>query len=101
MATPAGDNGQKDKAYETVKSALIGILFLIAGWSYNSQTKLEDRLYQMSASVQTEAKAQAMEDRISRSIETRFSDLSTRLDLLLKLVQKIRKGSDKTIIKSY
>lgn len=92
MATPAGDNGQKDKAYETVKSALIGILFLIAGWSYNSQTKLEDRLYQMSASVQTEAKAQAMEDRISRSIETRFSDLSTRLDLLLKLVQKDQEG---------
>lgn len=75
------------KAYETVKSALIALLFLIAGWSYNSIQKLEERLYTMQATAMTQQSATQLEERISRSIEVRFSDLSSRLDLLLKLVQ--------------
>lgn len=76
------------KAYETVKSALIALLFLIAGWSYNSIQRLEERLYAMQSSTMTQASAQQMEDRISRSIEVRFSDLSSRLDLLLQIVRQ-------------
>lgn len=86
--TPPDSNSGRDKAaYETVKSALIALLFLIAGWSWNSIQKLEDRLYLMQSTAMTQASATQLEERISRSIEVRFSDLSSRLDLLLKLVQ--------------
>jgi len=80
-------NEAREKSFETLKSALIGVLFLVVGWIWNGQQKLEERLYQMSATAMTEQKAQSLEDRISRSIEVRFSDLSNRLDLILRLVQ--------------
>lgn len=80
-------NAQRDKSYESIKSALIALLFLLAGYFYNSINRVEERLYSMQAVTMTQASAQSMEDRISRSIEVRFSDLSSRLDLLLKLVQ--------------
>ena len=80
-------NSQRDKSYETVRSALIALLFLIAGWSYNSIQRLEERLYTMQSTAMTQAAASQLEERISRSIETRMADLSTRLDLILKLVQ--------------
>lgn len=86
MSGPA-NNDQREKSYETVKSALIALLFLIAGWSYNSIQRLEERLYTMQATAMTQASAQQLEERISRSIEVRFADLSNRLDLILKLVQ--------------
>jgi len=41
----------------------------------------------MQATAMTQQSATQLEERISRSIEVRFSDLSSRLDLLLKLVQ--------------
>lgn len=81
------NNSQREKSIETLKSALIGLLFLIAGWNYNSMGKLEERLYTMSSNAMTQSNAQQLEERISRSIEVRFSDLSNRLDLILKLVQ--------------
>lgn len=81
------DNNHREKNFETLKSALIGILFLIVGWIWNGQQRIEDKLYQINATAMTETKAQSLEDRISRSIDVRFSDLSNRLDLILKLVQ--------------
>lgn len=80
-------NAQREKSYESIKSALIALLFLLAGYFYNSINRVEERLYTMQSITMTQASAQSMEDRISRSIEVRFSDLSSRLDLLLKLVQ--------------
>lgn len=87
MPSSADANSQREKSYETVKSALIALLFLVAGWNYNSTQKLEERLYTMQSTAMTQASASQLEERISRSIEVRFSDLSSRLDLLLKLVQ--------------
>lgn len=81
------ENSHREKNFETLKSALIGILFLIVGWIWNGQQRIEDKLYQINATAMTETKAQSLEDRISRSIDVRFSDLSNRLDLILKLVQ--------------
>jgi len=81
------ENNHREKNFETLKSALIGILFLIVGWIWNGQQRIEDKLYQINATAMTETKAQSLEDRISRSIDVRFSDLSNRLDLILKLVQ--------------
>jgi hypothetical protein len=85
MTTPS--NNDQSKAYETVKSALIALLFLIAGWSYNSIQKLEERLYTIQSTAMTQASAQQLEDRLSRSIEVRFNDLGNRLDLILQLVR--------------
>ncbi len=75
-------------SYETVKSIAITLLFLICGWLYNAQQRTEERIYQLSATALTDQKGQQMEQRISASIETRFADLSSRLDLLLRLVQQ-------------
>jgi len=80
-------NAQREKSYETVKSALIGLLFILCGWCYNSIQKVEERVYTMQATAMTQQSAQQLEERISRSIEVRFADLSNRLDLILKLVQ--------------
>lgn len=76
----------KNSSFETVKSIAITLLFLICTWLYNSQQRLEDRFYQLSSTAVTDQKAAQLEQRISASIETRFQDLSSRLDLLLKLV---------------
>lgn len=85
MTTPS--NNDQSKSYETVKSALIALLFLIAGWSYNSIQRLEERLYAMQSTAMTQASAQQLEDRLSRSIEVRFTDLGNRLDLILQIVR--------------
>lgn len=84
-------NQHKDKTFETVKSALIGLLFVLLGWQYSSMSKLEDRVYAIQGSSFTDAKASALEDRISKSIEIRMNDVSNRLDLVLKLVQENNK----------
>lgn len=80
-------SAHKTASYETVKSIAITLLFLICGWLYQAQQRTEDRIYQLSSTALTDAKGQQMEQRISASIETRFADLSSRLDLLLQLVR--------------
>ena len=84
--TPPG-NDARERSMDMLKNGLIALLFLIAGWNYNAQQKNEERIFTLASSTMTEAKGQQMEDRISRSIETRFNDLSNRLELILKLVQ--------------
>jgi len=80
-------NQQREKSFETLKSALISLLFVIAAWQYNAQQKIEERLYTISSTTMSEAKGAALEERISRNIDSRFSDLSNRLDLILKIIQ--------------
>lgn len=78
---------QKDKTIVTLQNALISLLFLIVGWLYNANQKTEERLYQMQSVAMTTVAAQQLEDRLSRNFELRLSDISNRLDLILKLVQ--------------
>lgn len=85
----------KAASFETVKSIAITLLFLICAWLYNAQQRTEERIYQLSATALTDAKGQQMEQRISASIETRFADLSSRLDLLLQIVRQNNGNSDK------
>lgn len=85
---------QKDKTIATLQNALISLLFLICGWLYNSNVKLEERIYSMQTNAMTVTAAQQMEDRIGRNIDTRFGDLSNRLDLILRLIQS-QQGSGK------
>ena len=81
---PNSDNSVR--SFETVKSALIGLLFVLLGWQYSSFQKLEDRVYQMSTTTMTQAAGMQMEDRLNRSMETKFSEMYSRLDLILRLV---------------
>lgn len=90
MADNNNDNS-REKAFETLKSALIAILFLIAGWTYNSMNKLEERLFAMSSNSMTQANAQQLEARINQTIQNRFDDVNNRLDLILRLVQQAEK----------
>lgn len=83
-------NAQRDKSFETVKSALIGILFILLGWMYSSFQKLEERVFTMSTTTMTQAAGMQMEDRLNRSMETKFSEMNSRLDLILRLVQNDR-----------
>lgn len=83
---------QKDKTIEMLRNVLTGLLYLIAAWQYNVNTKLEERIYAMQTSAMTVAAAQQMEDRIGRNIDTRFGDLSNRLDLILRLIQSQQGG---------
>lgn len=85
---------QKDKTIATLQNALISLLFLICGWLYNANQKTEERLYQMQSVAMTTVAAQQLEDRLSRNFELRLSDISNRLDLILKLVQA-QNGSSK------
>lgn len=78
---------QKDKTIATLQNALISLLFVIAAWQYNANQKTEERLYQMQSVAMTTVAAQQLEDRLSRNFELRLSDISNRLDLILKLVQ--------------
>lgn len=78
---------QKDKTIEVLRNILTGLLYLIAAWQYNVNTKLEDRIYEMQTKAMTVASAEQMESRISRNLEIRMADLSNRLDLILKLIQ--------------
>lgn len=78
---------QKDKTIDTMKNVLQALCLILIGWMYNAHDKLEDRVYSMQASAMTTAAAQQMEDRINRTLEVRISDLVSRLDVLLKLVQ--------------
>lgn len=78
---------QKDKTIATLQNALISLLFVVAAWQYNANQKTEERLYQMQSVAMTTVAAQQLEDRLSRNFELRLSDISNRLDLILKLVQ--------------
>lgn len=84
------ENNARDKSFETVKSALIGILFILLGWMYSSFQKLEERVFTMSTTTMTQAAGMQMEDRLNRSMETKFSEMNSRLDLILRLVQNDR-----------
>lgn len=85
-------NAQRDKSFETVKSALIGILFVLLGWMYSSFQKLEDRVFTISTTTMSQAAGTQMEDRLNRNMEAKFGEMYSRLDLILKLVQS-DKGS--------
>lgn len=85
---------QKDKTIATLQNALISLLFVVAAWQYNANQKTEERLYQMQSVAMTTVAAQQLEDRLSRNFELRLSDISNRLDLILKLVQA-QNGSSK------
>lgn len=86
-------NAQKDRSYETVKSALIGLLFVLLGWQYNSFQHLEERVFNISTTTMTQAAGMQMEDRLNRSMETKFSEMNSRLDLILRLVQSDKGNS--------
>lgn len=79
-------NASKDRSFETIKSALIGLLFVLAGWQYSSFQKLEDRVFTISTTTMTQDAGRQMEDRLNRSMETKFSEMYSRLDLILKLI---------------
>lgn len=83
-----------NKSFETVKSALIGLLFVLLGWQYSSFQKLEDRVFTISTTTMTQASGMQMEDRLNRSMETKFSEMYSRLDLILRLVSS-DKAKDK------
>jgi len=85
--TDNSDNSVNSKLFDIAQKIAIGLLFMIVTWQYNAQQKLEERLYALQGNVFTDQKAASLEDRISKSIDVRFSDLSNRLDLLLRLVQ--------------
>lgn len=87
-------NAQRDRSYESLKSALIGLLFILLGWLYNSFQHLEERVFTISTTTMTQAAGLQMEDRLNRSMETKFSEMNSRLDLILRLVQSDR-GSSK------
>lgn len=93
MATP--DNTRLVNILEKVA---ISALFLIVSWQYNTQAKLEDRVYNLQAESFTEAKARVLEDRISKSIDgvrlhvdnqisSMRTDMNSKLDLLIKMNQ--------------
>jgi len=81
-------NASKDKSFETIKSALIGLLFVLLGWQYSSFQKLEDRVFTISTTTMTQDAGRLMEERLNRSMETKFSEMYSRLDLILRLVQQ-------------
>ena len=63
----------------------IGSLFLIVGWQYNAQQKMEDRMYTMQGQMFTEEKAKVLEDRLTKSVEAIRADVNGRLDILISL----------------
>lgn len=83
MSAPS-DNS---KSFETIKSALIGLLFVLLGWQYSSFQKLEERVFTISTTTMTQSAGLQMEDRLNRNMETRFSEMYSKLDLILRLVQ--------------
>lgn len=87
MPNSDSNNAQRDKSFETVKSALIGLLFVLLGWQYSSFQKLEDRVFTMSTTTMTQSAGLQMEDRLNRNMETRFTEMYSKLDLILRLVQ--------------
>lgn len=77
----------------------IGALFLIVGWMYNAQEKLEDRQFGMQGEMFTENKARVLEDRLNKNIDAKFaesnnrmealrSEMNSKLDLLLKYTRE-------------
>jgi len=86
-------NAQKDRNFETVKSALIGLLFVLIGWQFNSFQHLEDRVFNISTTTMTQSAGQLMEDRLNRSMETKFSEMNSRLDMVVRLLQQSDKSS--------
>ncbi|MNF50948.1 hypothetical protein D3C85_173280 [compost metagenome] len=60
----------------------IGALFLIVGWQYNAQEKLEDRQFSMQGEMFTESKARVLEDRLNKNIDARFAESNTRIESL-------------------
>jgi len=89
----SGNDASRERSFETVKSALIGLLFVLLGWQYSSFQKLEERVFTMSTTTMTQAAAVQMEDRLNRSMETKFSEMYSRLDLILRLVQSSDKNN--------
>jgi hypothetical protein len=63
----------------------LGSLFLIVGWQYNAQQKMEDRMYTMQGQMFTEEKAKVLEDRLTKSVEAIRADVNGRLDILISL----------------
>jgi hypothetical protein len=76
-----------DNRYEGLKNVLFGVLFLIAGWQWQEQQKLEERVFTLSATAMTDTKAQALEDRLNKNMDNRFNDLGGRVDFLVQLVK--------------
>lgn len=85
-------NAQNQRSYESLKSALIGLLFILSGWLYNSFQNLEQRVFTISTTTMTQANGLQLEDRLNRSMETKFSEMNSRIDLVLRLLQS---GADK------
>lgn len=92
----AANSSENTRLVNVLEKVAISALFLIVTWMWNSQGKLEDRVYTLQAQSFSEEKARILEDRLMKNIDAIRSDVSnqvgalrnevnSKLDLLIKM----------------
>lgn len=92
----AVNSSENTRLVNVLEKVAISALFLIVTWMWNSQGKLEDRVYTLQAQSFSEEKARILEDRLMKNIDAIRSDvnnqvgalrneMNSKLDLLIKM----------------
>lgn len=92
----AANSSENTRLVNVLEKVAISALFLIVTWMWNSQGKLEDRVYTLQAQSFSEEKARILEDRLMKNIDAIRSDvnnqvgalrneMNSKLDLLIKM----------------
>jgi predicted Holliday junction resolvase-like endonuclease len=86
MATPT----ENIRLVGILEKVAVGALCLIVTWQYNSINRLEERVFNMQGEMFTEAKAKVLEERITQNMDARFSNMDSKLGLILNYVSDRR-----------
>lgn len=83
--------GNEDSGWRTMTDTLSKFLvpFLVLGVSIQQAqvTKLEERIYQLQATVVTETKLASTKQEIIQFVDTRIGDINNKMDLILKQME--------------
>jgi len=89
MAQQMGNDGSKDKSQLSgiLEKVAIGAMVLVIGYQQNAINTLDSRMYAMQGAAFTEEKGRALEDRLTRRMESMSSDTQAKLDTILLLIR--------------
>ena len=84
MSTP---NNNEGKLFDILKTVAIGAISMIVMFQFNEISTLKSQMYDMRGNSFTEEKGRALEDRLTRRMESMQQDTNNKLDTVLLLLK--------------
>jgi hypothetical protein len=81
------DNREKTQLSGILEKVAIGAMVLVIGYQQTAINTLDGRIYTMQGAAFTEEKGRALEDRLTRRMESMSSDTQAKLDTILLLIR--------------